>query len=103
MFYMFHLLMFFLHFTNNWRNLISNMGTYFINIVIDNCPILDRALISISEAAIPLFFFSTGDVSFPRFRILLISKLPCIPGWLDKYGGALNEGLEWGGHECRGP
>ena len=52
-------------------------------------------------------FFSTGDVSFPRFRILLISKLPCIPGWLhneqNKYGGALNEGLEWGGHECRGP
>ena len=27
--------------------------------------------------------FSTGDVSFPRFRIMLICKLPCIPGWLD--------------------
>ena len=53
------------------------------------------------------YIFSTGDVSFPRLRILLICKLPCIPGWLDneqyKYGGALNEGLEWGGHECRGP
>ena len=61
------------------------------------------------KVRIPVVFFSTGDVSFPRFRILLISKLPCIPGWLHneqyKYGGggALNEGLEWGGHECRGP
>ena len=58
--------------------------------------------------------FSTGDVSFPRFRILLISKLPCIPGWLHneqyKYGGggpwmrALNGGaMNAGGHEPVGP
>ena len=61
-----------------------------------------------------VIFFSTGDVSFPRFRILLISKLPCIQGWLHNeqykygWGWALNEGLEWGamnagGHEPVGP
>ncbi len=33
--------------------------------------------------------FSTGDVSFPRFRILLITKLPCIPGWLQVARGQI--------------
>ena len=56
--------------------------------------------------------FSTGDVSFPRFRILLISKLPCIPGWLDNeqtsmvgpWMRALNGGaMNAGGHEPVGP